>query len=371
MPEAAMTQLTEANATQQQDTQTAPPKPRLLDQMRAVIRVKHYSLRTEKTYLSWVRHFIHWSGLRHPADMGAAEIEAFLSMLANQRDVAASTQNQALAALLFLSKQVLVIDLPWLDGITRAKKPARLPVVLSQAEVRAVLGHTKGTSGLIIRMLYGTGMRLMEAMRLRVKDVDFDANIILVRGGNGDKDRVVPLPATLAQPLRDQLAARLKMHNLDLARGMVDVELPHALWKKYPNAPKEWAWQYVFAASDYSTDPRTGVIRRHHIHEKTIQRAMRAAVVAAGIHTPASCHTLRHSFATHLLESGSDIRTVQELLGHADVSTTMVYTHVINRGGRGVVSPLDRLHSISDAARDGADDAPINPRPALPRSGTR
>lgn len=338
-----MTETIEANATHQQDRSPVSAKPRLLDQMRQVIRVKHYSLRTEKTYLSWVRHFIHWSGLRHPADMGAPEIEEFLSMLANQRDVAASTQNQALAALLFLYKQVLGIDLPWLDGITRAKKPARLPVVLSQAEVGAVLGNTKGVNGLIIRMLYGTGMRLMEGLRLRVKDIDFDRAIILVRDGKGGKDRVVPLPATLVQPLREQLAVRRQMHDIDLARGMVDVELPHALWKKYPNAPKEWAWQYVFAAADYSTDPRTGVIRRHHIHEKTIQRTMRSAVVAAGIHKPASCHTLRHSFATHLLESGSDIRTVQELLGHSDVSTTMIYTNVVKRGAAGAISPLDRL----------------------------
>ena len=338
-----MTETIEANATHQQDRSPVSAKPRLLDQMRQVIRVKHYSLRTEKTYLSWVRHFIHWSGLRHPADMGAPEIEEFLSMLANQRDVAASTQNQALAALLFLYKQVLGIDLPWLDGITRAKKPARLPVVLSQAEVGAVLGNTKGVNGLIIRMLYGTGMRLMEGLRLRVKDIDFDRAIILVRDGKGGKDRVVPLPATLVQPLREQLAVRRQMHDIDLARGMVDVELPHALLKKYPNAPKEWAWQYVFAAADYSTDPRTGVIRRHHIHEKTIQRTMRSAVVAAGIHKPASCHTLRHSFATHLLESGSDIRTVQELLGHSDVSTTMIYTHVVKRGAAGAISPLDRL----------------------------
>lgn len=338
-----MTETIEQNATHQHDTAEAPPKPRLLDQMREVIRVKHYSLRTEKTYLGWVKHFVRWSGMRHPKDMGAAEIEAFLSMLANQRDVAANTQNQALAALLFLYKQVLGIDLPWLDGITRAKKPARLPVVLSQGEVAAVLGHTKGTSGLVIRLLYGTGMRLMESLRLRVKDIAFDSNIILVRGGKGDKDRVVPLPAILVQPLREQLAKRRQMHDVDLARGMVDVELPHALWKKYPNAPKEWAWQYVFAAADYSTDPRTGVIRRHHIHEKTIQRAMRAAVIAAGITKPASCHTLRHSFATHLLEAGSDIRTVQELLGHSDVSTTMIYTHVVKRGAAGAISPLDRL----------------------------
>ena len=338
-----MTETIERNATQQQDTIPVSAKPRLLDQMRQAIRVKHYSIRTEKTYLSWVTQFIRWSGMRHPADMGAPEIEAFLSMLANQRDVAGSTQNQALAALLFLYKQVLGIDLPWLDGITRAKKPARLPVVLSQAEVSAVLAHTKGTSGLVISLLYGTGMRLMEALRLRVKDIEFDRNIILVRGGKGDKDRVVPLPASLIQALREQIAARHKMHSIDLARGMVDVELPHALWKKYPNAPKEWAWQYVFAAADYSPDPRTGVIRRHHIHEKTIQRAMRSAVLAAGIHKPASCHTLRHSFATHLLETGTDIRTVQELLGHSDVSTTMIYTHVVKRGAAGVLSPLDRI----------------------------
>ncbi|MCK9386120.1 MAG: integron integrase [Nevskia sp.] len=311
--------------------------------MRQVIRVKHYSLRTEKTYIALVVRFIRWHNLRHPADMGSAEIEAFLSMLANQRDVAASTQNQALAALLFLYKHVLGIDLPWLDGITRAKKPARLPVVLSQGEVAAVLGHTKGVNGLIIRLLYGTGMRLMESLRLRVKDIEFASNIIMLRDGKGGKDRVVPLPAALAQSLRAQLAARRQMHDVDLARGMVDVELPHALWRKYPNAPKEWAWQYVFAAANYSTDPRTGVIRRHHIHEKTIQRAMRAAVVAAGIQKPASCHTLRHSFATHLLEAGSDIRTVQELLGHSDVSTTMIYTHVVKRGAAGAISPLDRL----------------------------
>jgi len=338
-----MTETIEHNATPAQDTAAVSAKPRLLEQMRAAIRVKHYSLRTEQSYLGWVSQFIRWSGMRHPADMGAAEVEAFLSMLANQRDVAASTQNQALSALLFLYKHVLGIDLPWLDGISRAKKPARLPVVLTQAEVSAVLAHTSGTSGLVIRLLYGTGMRLMEALRLRVKDIDFGANIILVRDGKGGKDRVVPLPATLVQTLHDQLAGRLKMHHVDLARGMVDVELPHALWKKYPNAPKEWAWQYVFAAADYSTDPRTGVVRRHHLHEKGIQRAMRRAVVAAGIHKPASCHTLRHSFATHLLEAGSDIRTVQELLGHSDVSTTMIYTHVVKRGAAGAISPLDRI----------------------------
>jgi integron integrase len=296
------------------------------------MRTKHYSLRTEKTYLYWILFYIRWHGTRHPKDMGGPEVEAFLSHLATARQVSASTQNQALAALLFLYREVLDIDLPWLDGITRAKKSTRLPVVLTQVEVQSLIRQTNGTSGLIIRLLYGTGMRLMEAMRLRVKDIDFGANIILVRSGKGEKDRVVPLPASLIEPLRAQLAARLKMHHVDQARGMVDVELPYALARKYPNAPREWAWQYVFAAADYSTDPRSGAKRRHHIHEKTIQRAMHAAIGVAGINKPASCHTLRHSFATHLLETGADIRTVQELLGHSDVSTTQIYTHVVARG---------------------------------------
>lgn len=341
-----MIDLAERNATAptaKHDTAPVSDKPRLLDQMRALIRVKHYSLRTEKSYLYWVKFFIRWSGMRHPADMGAPEIESFLSMLASERNVAASTQNQALAALLFLYRDLLDIDLPWLDGITRAKKPARLPVVLSQAEVAAILQHAHGTHGLIIRLLYGTGMRLMEAMRLRVKDIEFDSRIIIVRGGKGDKDRVVPLPTSLIQPLRDQLAERMKLHHVDQACGKVDVDLPHALGKKYPNAHKEWAWQFVFATQNYVRDPRSGVMRRHHLHEKGVQRAMRAAVIAANIHKPASCHTLRHSFATHLLETGSDIRTVQELLGHSDVSTTMIYTHVLNRGASGVASPLDRI----------------------------
>ncbi len=341
-----MTELLERNATPAPviyDAPTVPAKPRLLDQVRAMLRTKHYSLRTEKTYCSWMLQYIRWNHLRHPKDMGVPEIEAFLSMLANQRQVSASTQNQALAALLFLYREVLDIELPWMDGITRAKKSTRLPVVLTQAEIQLLLRHVTGTPGLIIRLLYGTGMRLMEAMRLRVKDIDFGAGIILVRSGKGDKDRVVPLPSTIIQPLRDQLAARLKMHHIDQARGMVDVELPYALARKYPNAPREWAWQYVFAAADYSIDPRSGAKRRHHIHEKTIQRAMHTAVIAAGIAKPASCHTLRHSFATHLLENGADIRTVQELLGHSDVSTTQIYTHVVARGAHGVLSPLDRM----------------------------
>lgn len=337
-----MTEVIEQDATPsvcQPDTD----KPKLLDQVRAAMRTLHYSLRTEQSYIRWIRFYIRWHGLKHPKDMGAAEVESFLSMLANARDVAASTQNQALAALLFLYKRVLGIELPWLDGLTRAKKPARLPVVLTQAEVAGLLRHVDGLTGFIIRLLYGTGMRLMEALRLRVKDIDFGARLILVRGGKGDKDRVVPLPTSLVEPLRQQLERRRQMHHIDQAQGRVDVELPHALARKYPNAPKEWAWQYVFAAQDYSTDPRSGALRRHHIHEKTLQRAMKLAVHCAGLTKPASCHTLRHSFATHLLEMGHDIRTVQELLGHSDVKTTQIYTHVLNRGAAGVLSPLDRV----------------------------
>ena len=318
------------------------PAPRLLNQVRAAIRTRGYSLSTEKTYIGWIKHFIHWHGLRHPRNMGAAEVQAFLSMLAVERDVSPSTQNQALAALLFLYKHVIDMDLPWLDGITRAKKGSRLPSVLTQEEVRALLGHVTGTAGLVVRLLYGTGMRLTEGLRLRIKDINFTDRIIIVRGGKGNKDRVVPLPTSLIESLRDQLDARMKMHHVDLARGMVDVELPDALRRKYPNAPKEWGWQFVFATADYNTDPRSGARRRHHIHPKTIQRSVRAAALAAGINKPASPHTLRHSFATHLLQTGYDIRKVQELLGHKDVSTTMIYTHVANPGA-GIVSPLDRI----------------------------
>lgn len=334
-----------SNATQSAPLQApdAPAKPRLLDQVRAAIRTRHYSLRTEKTYIDWIKRYIHWHGNRHPRDMGGAEIRAYLSHLATQRDVAASTQNQALAALLFLYKNVLDMDLPWIDGIERAKRPARLPVVLSVGEVQRILAHVDGASGLVIRLLYGTGMRLMEALRLRVKDIEFERGLITVRDGKGGKDRTVPLPESLIIDLRAQLADRLKLHHIDQACGRVDVEMPHALARKYPHAPREWAWQWVFAAAGYSTDPRSGAYRRHHLHEKTIQRAMRTAVQAAGIDKAASCHTLRHSFATHLLEAGADIRTVQELLGHSDVSTTMIYTHVTRKGAAGVVSPLDRI----------------------------
>lgn len=337
-----MTEIAERTATHAADKSDIA-KPRLLDQVRDRIRVLHYSRATEKTYVHWIVDFVRRSGMRHPAEMGAANVEAYLSHLATARDVAAGTQNQAMHAILFLYKQVLGIDLPWLDGITRARPSKRLPTVLTQQETRALLASTNGLPGLVIRLLYGTGMRLMEGLRLRAKDINFAGRCIIVRGGKGDKDRVVPLPESLVEPLKSRLAERRKMHDIDLAKGMADVELPHALERKYQNAGKEFGWQYVFAAADYSTDPRSGVIRRHHLHEKTIQRHVRDAARRAGIDKPTHPHTLRHSFATHLLESGADIRTVQELLGHSDVSTTMIYTHVLNRGGRGVISPLDRI----------------------------
>jgi integron integrase len=275
--------------------------------------------------------------------MGAAEVEAFLTSLAVEANVAATTQNLALSAILFLYREVLDLPLPWLDGIERAKKPARLPTVLTQAEVAAVLGRLDGPLALMLRLLYGTGMRLMEGVRLRVKDVDFAMRQITVRDGKGGKDRVTMLPDSLAEPLRVQLAAAKALHEADLALGLGAVWLPDALARKYPNAPKSWGWQYVFPARGISVDPRSGERRRHHVDEKLLQRAVRRAAQEAGIAKPVSPHTLRHSFATHLLENGHDIRTVQELLGHSDVSTTMIYTHVLNKGGRGVTSPLDRL----------------------------
>lgn len=319
----------------------APQQPRLLDKMRDKIRVKHYSIRTEQTYLDWVRRYIRFHGLRHPRELGAEAVEAFLTHLAVRRNVAASTQNQAKSALLFLYKEVLGAELPWLDGVESAKQSKRLPVVLSQSEATQLLARMSGTAGLIARLLYGSGLRLMEGVRLRVKDLDLDRCEILVRDGKGAKDRVTVLPQRLMEPLAAQLAVTDALHKRDLSEGFGAVYLPHALERKYPNAPREWAWQYVFPAERLSVDPRSGVRRRHHFDEQLVQRAMRDALRAAGIPKPATPHSLRHSFATHLLESGYDIRTVQELLGHADVRTTMIYTHVLNRGGRGVVSPLD------------------------------
>jgi integron integrase len=317
--------------------------PRLLDRVRDTIRRKHYSIRTEQAYVDWIRRFIVFHDKRHPVDLGSVELEAFLTDLAVERQVTASTQNQAQSAILFLYREVLGMDLAWLHGVRRAKTPSRLPVVLTVDEVVAVLRHLRGTHALIGRLLYGTGLRILEALRLRVKDVEFARKEILVRDGKGFKDRITMLPHGLMEPLRTHLADVALTHQQDLHEGMGAVWLPFALARKYPFAPREWAWQYVFPSDRRSRDPRTGVIRRHHIQDQAFQRAMRQAVRDAGIHKPATPHTMRHSFATHLLESGYDIRTVQELLGHSNVSTTMVYTHVLNRGGRGVVSPLDRL----------------------------
>jgi integron integrase len=326
-------------------------RPRLLDQVRDRVRVKHYSIRTEQAYVEWVRRFVVFSGLRHPREMGREEVEAFLTHLAVAGRVSASTQNQAKSALLFLYKEVLGAELPWLDGIESAKRPARLPVVLTPGEVEAVLAPATGTTGLILRLLYGTGMRIMECLRLRVKDVDFARREIVVRDGKGAKDRVTMLPERLALPLQAHLVRVKALHAADRAAGVAGVYLPFALARKYPNADGEWAWQYVFPSRGLSVDPRSGVARRHHADETAVQRAMRQALRDAGIAKPATPHTLRHSFATHLLDAGYDIRTVQELLGHADVATTMVYTHVLNRGGRGVASPLDRLADAGSLSR--------------------
>jgi integron integrase len=318
-----------------------PTQPRLLDQVRDRIRLKHYSIRTEDAYVEWIRRFILFQGKRHPREMGAVEVERFLTHLAVFGKVSASTQNQAKSALLFLYKEVLGEELPWLDNIETAKRPARLPVVLTVDEVKAILDGVEGTGGLILQLLYGTGMRILECLRLRVKDVNFIKKEIVVREGKGFKDRVTMLPESLVAPLQVHLRRVASLHARDLEEGYGEVYLPYALARKYPKAAREWAWQSVFPSGKRSNDPRSGELRRHHADEQNIQRIMRRAVRAAGIAKPATPHTLRHSFATHLLEAGYDIRTVQELLGHADVSTTMIYTHVLNRGGRGVKSPLD------------------------------
>jgi integron integrase len=316
--------------------------PRLLDQVRARLRLKHYSLRTEQAYVGWIRRFILANDKQHPRDMGVAEVEGFLSMLATQGQVAAGTQNQALAALLFLYREVLSIELPWMETIVRAKRPQRIPLVLSRDEVTRLLAMMDGCFGLMASLLYGSGMRLMECVRLRAKDVDFGLNQIGVRDGKGGKDRHVPLPQRLRAALAAQIERVHLIHQQDLAAGHGAVWLPHALARKYPSAPREPGWQYVFPSGQLSRDPRSGELRRHHLDESGLQRAVRAARFRAGIIKPATCHTLRHSFATHLLEAGQDIRTIQELLGHKDIATTQIYTHVLNRGGQGVLSPLDR-----------------------------
>ncbi|MDR2208105.1 MAG: integron integrase [Azoarcus sp.] len=317
--------------------------PKLLDQLREAIRVRRYSIRTENAYCDWARRFILFHGKRHPRDMAAGEVTAFLTYLASERNVSASTQNQAKSALLFLYKQVLGIELPWLDEIVQAKRGTRLPVVLTPREVRELLGAMHGTMGLVAGLLYGTGMRLLECLRLRAKDVELARREILIREGKGNKDRVTVLPENLVLPLQKHLVRVKALHDADIAAGFGEVYLPDALARKVPHAARQWGWQWVFPSPVRSVDPRSGVERRHHIYSESVQRAVREASRHVGIVKPCSPHVLRHSFATHLLQAGYDIRTVQELLGHSDVKTTMIYTHVLNRGGRGVVSPLDAL----------------------------
>ena len=315
----------------------------LISELRSALRARHYSRRTEQAYCLWARRFIRFHGLRHPAKMAEPEINAYLTHLAVDEKVSASTQTQALSGLLFLYRHVLGRDVGALDGLVRARKPKRLPVVLTRDEVKAVLDHLDGDVWLIASLLYGSGLRLMECLRLRVLDVEFARGEIVVRDGKGGKDRVTMLPRSLNPALQEQVRRARVVHERDLADGWGRVELPGALARKYPNAPAEWRWQWVFPQRRRWADPRTGARGRHHVHETIVQRAVTDAVRRAGIPKHATCHTLRHSFATHLLEAGYDIRTIQELLGHKNVSTTMIYTHVLNRGGQGVRSPIDGL----------------------------
>lgn len=319
----------------------ATPAPRLLHRVRWHLRVKRYSIRTEQAYLDWIRRFILFHEKRHPAEMGEKEIAAFLSHLAIDQRVAASTQNQAFSALLFLYQQVLEKKLEFITGVERVRRPPKLPVVFTRAEARAVLAHLKGDYLIMAHFLYGSGLRLLECLRLRVKDIDFGYRQIAVREGKGMRERVTILPDRLVRPLQAHLARVKELHQQDLARGGGAVYLPSALHRKYPGAARAWIWQYVFPAEKISIDPRSGEKRRHHVAERNLQNAVRDAIRAAGIAKAASCHTFRHSFATHLLDHGYDIRTVQELLGHKDISTTMVYTHVCNRPGLGIRSPAD------------------------------
>ena len=315
--------------------------PKLLDRVRWHLRVKRYSIRTEQSYVDWIRRFIVFHRKRHPTEMGEAEIAAFLSHLAVNRNVAASTQNQALSALLFLYQRVLDRKLDFIDDVKRAKRPPKVPVVFTKAEARAVIGRLEGDYRLMAELLYGAGLRLLETLRLRVKDIDFGYNQIIVRAGKGMRERRTILPARLKSALHLHLTRVREKHRHDLARGGGSVYLPFALDRKYPNASKDWRWQYVFPAAKLSVDPRSHALRRHHVSEKNLQNAIKLAIRAAGVAKAASCHTFRHSFATHLLERGTDIRSVQELLGHKDVSTTMIYTHVLNKPGLGIPSPLD------------------------------
>lgn len=318
-------------------------KPKLLDQVRAAIRVRHYSLRTEEAYVNWIKRFILFHRKRHPSEMGEPEVTQFLSSLAVEKHLSASTQNQALAALLFLYRHVLTQDIGWLDDIVRAKRYRRLPVVLSRKEVRDLLAALDGVNWMMASLLYGAGLRLLECLRLRVKDVDFAGHQLFIRAAKGNKDRSTLLPSIIENPLQKHMRVVRSLHQQDIENGFGSVYLPDALKRKYPRADREWGWQWVFPAHRISIDPRSGAQRRHHLHESVLQRAIKEAARKIDLSKPASCHTLRHSFATHLLEDGYDIRTIQELLGHRDVNTTMIYTHVLNRGGKGVFSPMDRL----------------------------
>jgi integron integrase len=318
-------------------------KPRLLDEVRAVARMRHLSIRTEQSYVNWIRRFILFHNKRHPREMSEREIREFISHLAVEGGIAASTQTVALSALLFLYRDVLKQELPYVSNIERARKPKRLPTVFTRAEVKRIFANLEGTHWLIAGLLYGSGLRLMECLRLRVKDIDFTYGQLTIRDGKGEKDRLTMLPQRLKQPLAQQLQKVKSLHEEDLRAGCGEVFLSYALARKYPNAPKQWGWQYVFPAAHRSIDPRSGKERRHHLADSTVQTAVKKAMQKARLVKSGSCHTLRHSFATHLLEKGYDIRTVQELLGHKDVKTTMVYTHVLNRGGKGVLSPMDEV----------------------------
>lgn len=344
-----------------------PPPVRLLDQLRSHIRYLHYSIRTEEAYVHWVRAFVRFHGLRHPADLGGADVESFLAWLATDRNVAVSTHKQALSALLFLYQKVLGLSVPWMEEISRPQRPPRLPVVLSHEEVAAVLAALPDDHRLFGQLLYGTGMRLLEGLRLRVKDIDFARRAIVVREGKGGKDRIVMLPASLEQALRTQLAAAHAVWAADRAAGVAGVQVPNALDRKYPRAPLSWMWFWVFPHATLATDPRGAGLRRHHQLDQAFQRAFKRAVQAAGLTKPATPHTLRHSFATHLLLGGYDIRTVQQLLGHSDVSTTMVYTHVLKLGGGAVRSPVDHLMGWSpERVWVGAAGPVPAPAPAAP-----
>ncbi len=335
-------------------------RPSLLDAVRTTLRVHHYSPRTEEAYLAWIVRFLRFHHLRHPRELGAPDVERFLSWLATDRHVAAATQNQALGALLFLYQRVLGITLPWLDGLVRASRPTRLPTVLSRPEVATLLRHLHGPTRLIASLLYGSGLRLLESLHLRIKDLDFARHALLVREGKGDKDRSTLLPATLVGELKRHLNLVRRQHEADLAEGAGHVELPHALARKLPHASREWPWQWAFPATRFYVHPESGQRRRHHLHETVVQRAVHTAALTARLPKRVSCHTLRHSFATHLLEDGYDIRTIQKLLGHRDVRTTMIYTHVLNRGPEGVKSPLEAVaESMRERVVEVAGQEPV------------